>query len=90
MDFNKALYTTIKAGTEIQVVNETESVSHSPCTCTVQVKGRRHDHKRAKEVISNANKSYWINMQHIQIKSTDSKERAQWYQYLHSLVPCLY
>lgn len=68
MDFNKPLYTTIKACTEIQVINKIESLSHSPCTCTytVQVKGR------VKEIISNANKRYWINMQNIQIKSTYS------------------
>lgn len=76
MDFHKALYTTIKAGTEIQVVNEIESLSHSPCTCTytVQVKGRWQDHKRAKEIISSANKRYRVNMQSGQTKSTYSIE----------------
>lgn len=76
MDFHKALYTTIKACTEIQVVNEIESLSHSPCTCTytVHVKGRWQDHKRAKEIISNANKRYWVNMQSVQTKLTNSME----------------
>lgn len=76
MDFHKALYTTTKAFTEIQVVNEIESLSHSPCTCTytVQVKGRWQDHNRANEVISNANKRYWVNMQSVQTKSTYSME----------------